>query len=634
MKTNKRRLVAVFLLPTLLLHLMIGINAALSEPAEQEERDPYDWSDYEGEVILDDPEFFLVDEESSDEIPETGEVGVESQLPQDDEQQEQGNGGQPADAPEDSPSDDPPQDAPSQTVDESTDDPPETADDGSPHPDGSGNETDAPADEPSNEPIQPADDPTPPIDEPGDDPDAPATDPSQTAEEPTDPPESHRDLKSLFLVEIKVPAGWFNLPEKAVRLKITPQTETLWDKILYRLDDGEWTEIKERFSFQDGYYYFDLTVNANVRMTVRLKDAEGDYFDTKKEIRIFDHKPPEVTAGIRDTMLHVVAEDDLSEVAGIQVNGLLFTTLEDGMLDVRMEEPLNAYKQLAIRAYDYAGNFSDPVTLDNPYYTEPTPTPAPTRKPAATKPPVTASPTPTPTPKATKKPSANTSTAQDTGKAKATQAPAATETTQTEKQEPIVIILTPSPTSVPAPTPTPAVEYVPLGPGQPFTQNGNMATRDVLYAANTNKQFISVQSRNGQTYFLVIDYDKPIDEENEIYETYFLNLVDDRDLMSVLTDEEIVPTPTPQIIYVTPVPTQAPSPTAAPSVETPPQQETGKMDSAVMTLLLLLILLAVAGLAFWLFRSQKDNKTPRIPEYDEDEGYEIEDAEEDHDSDE
>ena len=109
--------------------------------------------------------------------------------------------------------------------------------------------------------------------------------------------------------------------------------------------------------------------------------------------------------------------------------------------------------------------------------------------------------------------------------------------------------------------------------------------------------------------------------------------MDDRDLMSVLTDEEIVPTPTPQVIYVTPAPTQAPSPTAAPAVETPPQQETGKMDSAVMTLLLLLIMLAVAGLAFWLFRSQKGSKAPRIPEYDEDAGYEIEDAEEEHDSD-
>ena len=151
-----------------------------------------------------------------------------------------------------------------------------------------------------------------------------------------------------------------------------------------------------------------------------------------------------------------------------------------------------------------------------------------------------------------------------------------------------------------------------------------MATRDVLYSASTNKQFISVQSRNGQTYYLVIDYDKPIDEANEIYETYFLNLVDDRDLMSVLTDEEIIPTPTPQIIYVTPEPTQVPLPTSVPT-EAPVQQETRKMDSATM-LLLLLIVLVIGGFAAWFITSQRKRQTPRIPEYDEDE--EIEDSEE------
>ena len=196
-----------------------------------------------------------------------------------------------------------------------------------------------------------------------------------------------------------------------------------------------------------------------------------------------------------------------------------------------------------------------------------------------------------------------------------------------------MIILTPPPTAVPAPTATPEIQYVPLGPGQPFTQHGNMATRDVLYSASTNKQFISVQSRNGQTYYLVIDYDKPIDEENEIYETYFLNLVDDRDLMSVLTDDEIVPTPTPQIIYVTPEPTQVPPPTSAP-VETPAQQETRKMDSTTMLFLLVLIVLVIGGFAVWFITSQNKKQTPRIPEYDEDEEYDVGDSEDDQDSEE
>ena len=101
-------------------------------------------------------------------------------------------------------------------------------------------------------------------------------------------------------------------------------------------------------------------------------------------------------------------------------------------------------------------------------------------------------------------------------------------------------------------------------------------------------------------------------------------MVDDRDLMSVLTDEEIVPTPTPQIIYVTPEPTQVPPPTAAP-IDTP-MQENRKMDSTTMLLLIILILLAVGGLVAWFITAQNKKQLPRIPEYDEDE--EIEDSEE------
>ena len=579
MNKIKRRVAAAFLLLMTALYVT-GLTAALCEPADPDEgaNDPYDWSNYEGEVILDDPEFFMFDEETLDEnkpVPETGEDQQAG------DSSEEGTGEQPAESPEEIPAENPSQEDPTPSDNEQVE-----------------------------EPAQATDDPVSPT------------------ENPTVQPEQPADLKSLFSVEIKVPAGWFNLPEKAVRLKITPKSEALWDKIFCRLDDGEWMEIKDRFSFQDGYYYLDLTVTANGVLGVRLMDTAGDYFDTQKEIRIFDHRPPEVTAGIKNTMLHVVAIDELSEVAGIQVNGLLFTTLEDGVLDVRMEEPLNSYKQLAIRAYDYAGNFSEPVTLDNPYYSEPTPTPAPTKKPTATKQPA-ATPSPAPTPKATKKPS----TGNDAQSTKATKAPAAETTAQAEKQEPIVIILTPPPTAEPAPSPTPEIQYVPLGPGQPFTQNGNMVTRDVLYSAGTNKQFIAVQSRAGQTYYMVIDYDKPIDEENEIYETYFLNLVDDRDLMSVLTDEEIVPTPTPQIIYVTPEPTQVPPPTSAP-VETPTQQETRKMDSTTMLLLLVLIVLVIGGFVAWFITSQNKKQTPRIPEYDEDEEYDVGDSEDDDSTDE
>ena len=184
----------------------------------------------------------------------------------------------------------------------------------------------------------------------------------------------------------------------------------------------------------------------------------------------------------------------------------------------------------------------------------------------------------------------------------------------------MVIIVTQPP--VTTPEPITKTEYVPIGPGQPFSTNqGNMQTLDVLYSAATNKQFITVQSKKGQTYFLVIDYDKPIDEENEIYETYFLNMVDDRDLMSVLSEDEVVATPTPQIVYVTPDPTTVPVVTADPGTQA--EKPAAANQSSI---LLLLILVIGGGAAYWFFKKKKS--APQKTRMMDESGFDEEDEDE------
>ena len=59
-------------------------------------------------------------------------------------------------------------------------------------------------------------------------------------------------------------------------------------------------------------------------------------------------------------------------------------------------------------------------------------------------------------------------------------------------------------------------------------------TRELLYDAATNKQFITVETSGGNTFYIVIDYDKPVDEDGEQYHTYFLNMVDEADLLAAL----------------------------------------------------------------------------------------------------
>ena len=79
----------------------------------------------------------------------------------------------------------------------------------------------------------------------------------------------------------------------------------------------------------------------------------------------------------------------------------------------------------------------------------------------------------------------------------------------------------------PAPEPEPTIE-----PGEGFSEEGNLVTRDLLYDEHTNKQFITVQTAGGNTFYIVIDYDKPVDEEGEQYETFFFSVVDEADLLA------------------------------------------------------------------------------------------------------
>ena len=94
-------------------------------------------------------------------------------------------------------------------------------------------------------------------------------------------------------------------------------------------------------------------------------------------------------------------------------------------------------------------------------------------------------------------------------------------------EEPPVVEETPAPE--PAPT---------ITPGEGFSEDGNLVTRDLLYDAATNKQFITVETKNGNVFYLIIDRD---DEGEET--VHFLNQVDEADLMVLTEDGEKAETP-------------------------------------------------------------------------------------------
>ena len=181
-------------------------------------------------------------------------------------------------------------------------------------------------------------------------------------------------------------------------------------------------------------------------------------------------------------------------------------------------------------------------------------------------------------------------------------------------------------------TPEPTIET-----GEGFTEEGSLVTRDLLYDEHTNKQFITVQTSGGSTFYIVIDYDKPTDEDAEQYETYFFSVVDEADLLAALEasgaelpectctekcvagainmDCPVCSTNMTECVGVEPEPVEEPESTSEPE----PEQTSGNTG----TLLLILVVALVVGGAGWYFKVYRP-KQQRVAETEEDYGDELE----------
>ena len=411
-----------------------------------------------------------------------------------------------------------------------------------------------------------------------------------------------------YRIVLTVPGGWTNNNAAVIKVSITDRSNIGWQRIEYRMNSGGWLDCEDLFDQGKG----EITVHDNGSFALRVTDPSGKTYEETATVTTIDLSAPVVTAAIYNQTLRIDVRDDLSGIGGVQVNSMLFTTVEGNGLEVELDQNMNKFEKLAIRAFDFAGNFSEPVTLENPHYEKPAdPTPEPTV---------------TPTAKPTKKPTATAEASEPEETVRPVQ-PAATESTKhglgssliyiTDDDIPVVPVVTAAPTAEPtaAPTPEPIVqtEYITIGPGMPYLADGNSQTLDVLYSAATNKQFITLQSKSGNTFYLVIDYDKPIDAEAEMYETYFLNLVDERDLLALMSDEEKeeVPTPTPEIIYVTPEPTAVPVPTAAPT-----EQEKTDKPSQMTAIIALVGIAALAIIGVVVFKKNKNGGSKMMSDND------------------
>lgn len=207
----------------------------------------------------------------------------------------------------------------------------------------------------------------------------------------------------------------------------------------------------------------------------------------------------------------------------------------------------------------------------------------------------------------------------------------------TDQNLPVTEATQPEETTEPDP-----VTHDPVETGEPIDDEGNAYTRDLLYDKATNKQFFTIQTKNGNTFYIIIDYDAPINDEEEQYQTYFLNMVDESDLLALMDEEAVAELTTcvcdthceaGAVNVECPVckTNMSECTGVVPEPETPVEPDTEQPDEepksgSNMGMIIAIVAIAgVGGAAYYYFKfiRGKKNKDEDLDFYD-DEGYEEE----------
>ncbi len=159
----------------------------------------------------------------------------------------------------------------------------------------------------------------------------------------------------------------------------------------------------------------------------------------------------------------------------------------------------------------------------------------------------------------------------------------------------------------------------PLERSDSLTPDGNLTLVDDM--ESKEKEFIAVQTKDGNTFYIVIDHAS--DKDN----VYFLNLVDEEDLLALIDDDDFVSEyqtkedeSTDDLLKTEPDSTVQSSPQA--STESDINQNNEKSNSVPIAIALFCAI--IIGVVVWVFKSRKSGKSKHKPniniyDYGEDE---------------
>ena len=199
-----------------------------------------------------------------------------------------------------------------------------------------------------------------------------------------------------------------------------------------------------------------------------------------------DTTPPELAASLDGGTLKIESSDDNSGVEAVFVDGNRVNALVDGAASVTLKDYAGTEKQVSVYAQDYAGNRSETVKLDNPYYEEPKETPKPSAAAQGQE----------------STPARGTSSGNASGGSDA-----GTNGGSSDPREE-----------------TEATSSIPDGA---FTPEGTGTVLDEADGESGDKQFYTITTEAGNVFYLIIDGKR---EDNNVY---FLNGVTEADLMAL-----------------------------------------------------------------------------------------------------
>lgn len=211
-----------------------------------------------------------------------------------------------------------------------------------------------------------------------------------------------------------------------------------------------------------------------------------------------DTVPPSLEASLTDGKVQIEAADDNSGVEAVYIDENRVNSLTDGKDSVILKDYAGKEKSVSVYAVDYAGNHSETVKFDNPYYTESKPEAQTSTKPAQTQSAGTAAQT---------KPSGSSGGSTNTASGNAGNASAENsgnaDTGDTQEEN---------------------TSSIPEGA---FTPDGSASVLDEAQETADDKQFYTITTEAGNVFYLIIDGKR--DSQN----VYFLNGVTEADLMAL-----------------------------------------------------------------------------------------------------